>query len=134
MTRSGIRGFAAGLLVAALICGGYYYLNEPKPVKDEALSLAELQKASEKLGYNLVEKPSVKETLLAKPVTYKLVIKKGMSSEDIGELLKKNKIIKDTSHFARYLQQHQLTTKLQIGEYLLKDTMSTDQIADMITE
>ncbi|MEH6940402.1 endolytic transglycosylase MltG [Bacillus sp. JJ722] len=136
MTRGSIRGFAAGLLIATLIIGGFYI---DKNNKEKSLSLAELKAASNKLGYELVEKtkPAVSKpskTTTSQPITYKLAIKKGMSSEDIGAILKKNNIIKDTSLFASYLRKNHLTTKIQIGEFTVTSDMTTAEIANTITK
>ncbi|WP_042345945.1 endolytic transglycosylase MltG [Bacillus massiliigorillae] len=137
MTRNGIRGFAAGLLIATIIFGSYYYLN--KTDEEKKLSLSELNEASEKLGYTLVKKDKKSDedpapVITAQPTTYKLVIVEGMSSEDIGAILKKNHIIQDTSLFASYLRKHELTTKIQIGEYPITSDMTTAQIASVITQ
>lgn len=140
MTRNSVRGFAAGLLVACIVFGGYYYLNDqPEQAEKKPLTIEEIKTASEQLGYTVIKKNEKKQNeskqeAEAKPVTYKLVIKEGMSSEDIGRLLQAQGIIKDAAPLADYLNKHQLTTKIQIGEFTLTSDMTIEKIVALITK
>lgn len=158
MERSIIRGFAAGILLATIVFAIYYYLIEEyknKPV----LTITELQEASNKQGYELIKaadqkqeqtssvskqkesaaaatdtKPQKEPVSEAGSTAYKLTIQSGTSSEDIGKELTAEGIIKGADSLAAYLNDNGLTTKIQIGEFILTKEMSIVQIASTITK
>lgn len=158
MGREGLRGFASGLLIATIVLGSFYYIEEKK--QDKPLTLAQLKAESKQLGYNLVRKEANSiqnhsskdtnptsdgqtnisenekktDTSSPKSNTYKLIISPDMTSQDIGQELKKHEVINDASDFNQFLVENNFSTKLQIGEYVLTNDMSYTQIASIITK
>nr|WP_275580403.1 endolytic transglycosylase MltG [Metabacillus iocasae] len=63
----------------------------------------------------------------------KIEITSGMTSMDISSKLVEAKIIKNSADFEQYLAKNQLTTKIQIGSYLLSSDMSHKEIAEILT-
>ncbi|UII54870.1 endolytic transglycosylase MltG [Cytobacillus spongiae] len=66
--------------------------------------------------------------------TYKLVIETGMFSEQIVELLFKEKIIEDKYEFKSYLEDKGYSTKIQAGTFSVTNDMSYEQLAKTITK
>jgi len=62
-----------------------------------------------------------------------LRIESGMTSPDISEQLVTYDIISDESAFNEYLNEQQLTDRIQIGEYDLNSSLSIEEIAALIT-
>ncbi|MGM9929696.1 MAG: endolytic transglycosylase MltG [Bacillus sp. (in: firmicutes)] len=148
MNRGSLRGFAAGLLLATGSLAGAYYIEDSR--QEQTLTLETLQKESAKLGYKLVKqkdtetnatnsKSIVEEITLAEqepktPTSYTLTISPGMSSEDISSMLQQNGIINDQTAFMNYLESNRMSTTIQIGQYVLTQEMSFEQIAKTITK
>ena len=141
MNRGSLRGFASGLLIATVLVGGLYYIEESD---DKPLTLEELTTESERLGYTLTKKeedtpsqvsitPSSVEKGEELSTSYQLDITYGMNSKDIADLLQHNEIIDDANRFQNYLKDNKLTTSIQIGSYDLIETMTYEQIAQTIT-
>jgi len=141
MNRGSLRGFASGLLIATVLVGGLYYIEESD---DKPLTLEELTTESERLGYTLTKKeedtpsqvsitPSSVEKGEELSTSYQLDITYGMNSEDIADLLQRNEIINDANRFQKYLKDNKLTTSIQIGSYNLIEAMTYEQIAQTIT-
>ena len=141
MNRGSLRGFASGLLIATVLVGGLYYIEESD---DKPLTLEELTTESERLGYTLTKKeedtpsqvsitPSSVEKGEELSTSYQLDITYGMNSKDIADLLQYNEIIDDANRFQNYLKDNKLTTSIQIGSYDLIETMTYEQIAQTIT-
>lgn len=66
--------------------------------------------------------------------SYTLQIKPGMLTPEITELLEENKIIDDAAKFNRYLEEHEYSPKIQIGNFKLTSDMDYYQIAETITD
>lgn len=145
MNRGSLRGFASGILIATVLVGGLYYIEESD---DKPLTLEELTTESEKLGYVLVKKEeaSTPKTPMAdasvekeeippekSSTSYQLHVSSGMNSEDIADLLHSNGVIDDARSFQNYLNDQELTTNIQIGSYVLTKAMTYEQIAGTIT-
>lgn len=148
MSRDSIRGFAAGLLFSTIIIGSYYYLEENK---QQELTIKELEKASAKLGYELINKnkqsketnvedttevtaSNKEEASTSEAVKYTLTITSGMGSDDIAQILSENNMIENSEIFEAYLKDNHLTKKIQIGEFELITGMSIEEIATIITK
>ncbi|WP_050615777.1 endolytic transglycosylase MltG [Bacillus testis] len=151
MSRSTIRGIALGFLAAAFLTMAMHVDSEKK---EKPLSLEQLQEQSSKRGYTLVkEKEESKQASHTSPVSnpvpkqakktdqavtgppsYTLTISSGMSSEEIADILKKEQIIQDPSAFIHYLESNGLSSRIQIGTYILTKDMNLQQIAKTISK
>ncbi len=146
MSRSSLRGFAAGLLTATILLGGsYYYLEDHQQKR----TIETLKEESERYGYVLMkpEKEKVSELPVHTTsnhqettseieesfISYTLTVTKGMNSEDIIALLLQNGILNNAKDFQIYLEDHQLTRSIQIGTYEITSDMTHEQIAQTIT-
>ena len=144
-----MRGFAAGLLFAAIVIAIYYYIEENK---QPDMTFDELKQAGQEMGYELVSKemPDEEEKLPEKTVatdvstnetsdvsqvqTFQLQITDGMGSDDIALILFEKGIIENTDQFETFLKDHDLTKKIQIGAFQLTAGMSFKEISDIITK
>lgn len=167
MTKRGMRGFAAGLWVAAAVIAYFFYTGqdtvkteaEPALTKEQVSQYLEthhqiavdqeeyqsLQAAAKKQankednGKADSDKSSNKnnsdkeQKKKQKTHRYKLHIKEGMTSQEIGSLLKDANIIKDTNKLSNYLEDHDLAKKVQLGTFKLSSDMSIAEIAKEIT-
>ncbi|WP_019242569.1 MULTISPECIES: hypothetical protein [Bacillus] len=153
MSRGSIRGFATGLLIATIVLGSLYYIDEKK--QEQPMTYTQLKAASQKLGYKLVktdEEPNKNHSVKKEPKTpsnsnnnqndsvskqaksYTLAVNKGMKTEEICQTLQLNHIIDDAIKFDQYLSEHDFSKKVQIGKFVLTSEMSYEQIARIITK
>lgn len=98
------------------------------------LQLLTSEAAQEKEG--TVDEDDGKENSLddeAPTATFKLTIESGTTSKDVASQLEQANIIEDAKIFNDYLKDRQLTTKIQIGEYDIDASMSTETISTIIT-
>ncbi|WP_035720871.1 endolytic transglycosylase MltG [Gracilibacillus boraciitolerans] len=153
-----IRAFSSGLLVAAVILGGVFLLENPSASSDN-LSTDEKIDQLQKDGYfvyqqNMEEKLSNIEqevmelkkhsldskeengqsTLEETPVIATITIESGMSITDIVDLLVDQSIISDRDAFISYLKENELSRSIQIGQFTLHDQMNNEEIANMLTK
>lgn len=63
----------------------------------------------------------------------KVVIESGISSGEIGQVLKENNLIKNETFFKIYLKLFNIND-LKAGTYLLKENMSLDEIVELLEE
>ena len=148
MSKDSMRGFAAGLLFSTIIIGSYYYIEVDK---QQDLTIEQLEEASTRLGYELINKNEQSKESLAEvtadittgdkaevstsepvPVTYSLTITNGMSSDDIALILFENSMIESPEDFEAFFKDNNLTKKIQIGEFQLTKGMSFEEIANII--
>lgn len=66
--------------------------------------------------------------------TYTLTIQSGMTSGEIAQLLVKENILKDASLFEEYMNKNDLSKQIQIGEYVVTNNMTVQQVAKTITK
>lgn len=76
------------------------------------------------------EKDSNKEA----PKTYTLKIEEHMMPSEASKLLEKNKIIKNASDLDKYLEDNNISTRIQIGEHKLTSDMTIAEVANVITK
>ncbi|SER71712.1 endolytic transglycosylase MltG [Lachnobacterium bovis] len=76
-------------------------------------------------GYSLFNDESVTK---GEGKEVKIVIKSGMSNKEIGELLKKKGLIKDSNLFWIQSEMVSLSSKVRPGTYVLNTSMSVDEI------
>lgn len=87
-------------------------------------SADELQNEQEQEGAGDHEDAITKTVLLIEP---------GTTSKDVANALEQSAIIHDADEFNSYLTEHDLSGKVQIGEYNLDSSMSIETIAKHIT-
>lgn len=68
------------------------------------------------------------------PKKYTLHIKSGMASSEIGSLLAKNDIIKDSKKFNKFLKDNDYDERVQLGKFKVNSDMNFREIAEKITK
>ncbi|OCA90020.1 MULTISPECIES: hypothetical protein [unclassified Bacillus (in: firmicutes)] len=158
MTPKVLSSFAAGIIVAAGVCGAVYYSSSeeetvtqaaesPKntitkemtenEMKDELSSLGYVIKTEDEYSAELKEaEQTAKETSEQQDqkVIYKTVINvaSGMTSIDVAQALVKGKIINDASSFTKTIESRKLENKLKPGVFEVDSTMSMDEVINHI--
>ena len=151
MTSNSIRSFAFGILIAAGVCGLVYFTapNEANGDKEtetkkvvEMASPEEMKKSLEDQGYiihtteewnNVVSNSLEKEaqqTPGEEKVIYRTMISvsSGMTSIDVGDVLKQTGIIDDSFAFSKEVENRGLSSGLKPGIYEVNSEMSLDEI------
>ena len=158
MTHKVLSSFAAGILLAAGVCGAVYFSSSEEGTVTQA---AETQKVTvtkemtedemkdelSSLGYVIkTEKEYSSELEAAKKsandesdkkdqkVVYRTVINvaSGMTSIDVAQALVKGKIIKNASDFTKAVESRKLENKLKPGLFEIDSTMSMDVVISHI--
>lgn len=158
---NGLRGIATGILITTIILGltflaGNYerqpsntentnvkkvVTNEDVQAYAKANNLVILsQKEYDKLNGSKQKQPAKETTPKQeektdeeKVVQYTLVIKSGMSSEEVASNLESAKIIKSAKELTNYLEQHKLSESVKAGDHQVTNKMSIAEIATEIT-
>ena len=151
MTSNSIRSFAFGILIAAGVCGLVYFTapNEANGDKEtetqKVVGMAspeEMKKSLEDQGYiihtteewnNVVSNSLEKEaqqTPGEEKVIYRTMISvsSGMTSIDVGDILKQTGIIDDSFAFSKEVENRGLSGGLKPGIYEVNSEMSLDEI------
>ena len=153
MTSNSIRSFAFGILIAAGVCGLVYFTapNEANGNKEsdtkkvvETASPEEMKKSLEDQGYiihtteewnNVVSNSLEKEeeeqqTPGEEKVVYRTMISvsSGMTSIDVGDILKQTEIIDDSFAFSKEVENRGLSSGLKPGIYEVNSEMSLDEL------
>jgi hypothetical protein len=153
MTSNSIRSFAFGILIAAGVTGLVYFTapNEANGNKEhdtkkvvETASPEEMKKSLEDQGYiihttaewnNVVSNSLEKEeeeqqTPGEEKVIYRTMISvsSGMTSIDVGDVLKQTGIIDDSFAFSKEVENRGLSNGLKPGIYEVNSEMSLDEI------
>lgn len=166
MTPNTLRSFAAGLIVAATLCGATYYYGNANTAKStkatentqktEKLTeeemkdiltskgyvvqtesewnkeLAAAKKSEEKVTKEKQEKQEKPET--EEKVVYRTIlnVSSGMTSIDVGNALKRAKIIEDPVKFSKEVEKKGVETKLRLGIFEIESGMTMDEIISII--
>lgn len=160
MTKRGMRGFAAGLFLAAALMAYVHYTGnnvEETMAKRPEITTSQVEKYLESKGkvavdadtYNELQASTEKGAKKKKSAKNKseqkedkekqsiynatIDIREGMSSQEIIANLKKAKVIESEDKLFDYLDKNNLLQKVQIGTYKLDSTMSIQEIAKKIT-
>ncbi|MDQ0415813.1 hypothetical protein [Mesobacillus stamsii] len=162
MNRRSAQAFALGLLLAAVfIWAGNSVIAEKE--SGRKLTVSDAKRHLEDNGYHVIsssefskltakEDPVKKEQPSATAGTkapgstlqkeqekaesekkFTLIIVSGMTPKDVAAMLQSNGIIADAAAFERYLIDNNFHTKIQIGSYVLTNSMDFNQIAKIIT-
>lgn len=110
--------------------------KELKSVKDQLAQLQlDLENAQKEQTTPKKEEMVESADNLPNAVTNSVLhIQSGMTSSDISTSLEQAGIIQNKQDFEDYLSAHDLTGKIQIGQYELNATMTIKQIAEIITK
>jgi hypothetical protein len=157
MTSNSIRSFAFGILIAAGVCGLVYFTgpneasgNKESETKEvvETASSDEMKKSLEAEGYiihtaeewnNVVSNSQEKEdeekqTPNDEKVIYRTMISvsSGMTSIDVGDILKQTEMIDDSFAFSKEVENRGLSSGLKPGIYEVNSEMTLDEIISTI--
>lgn len=105
--------------------------GELKTAKDElaavqlSLNQAQSEKTEDKAETKQEEKPGG---------NFLLTVENGANPVTISQDLKKAKIISNERDFINYLEDHDLSSKIQVGQYTITSGMTLSEIADVITK
>lgn len=162
MNKSSLRSFGIGILFSVGILGTAYITINDVP-KNESISVEDAKKMLKKENYMIYseeEFEAVKEEIHTKVekekseateqkkneqntvdtskqktiITYHLEVTNGMTSNDIVDRLLNAGIINDSEKMKNYLDEHDYSTKIQLGVFILTSDMSLEQIAKTITK
>jgi hypothetical protein len=146
VTKSGLRGFAAGILFSTAVLSFVYYSELPEkatsveakdvtkqgntnqPTKAIQMPEASSNTENDKQSQNKPAKQPEK-----KVYTYRLVISKGMSPEEAAGELEKAHIIYSKKDLVKYLNDFSLMGSVRRGTYDLNSNMKITEIAKIIT-
>ncbi|WP_139891452.1 endolytic transglycosylase MltG [Bacillus sp. D386] len=158
MTPKVLSSFAAGIIVAAGVCGAVYFSSSeeetvtqaaesPKNTVTKEMTEDEMKNELSSLGYVIktedeysAELQKAEQTAKEnsnqqdQQVVYKTVINvaSGMTSIDVAQALVKGKIIKDASSFTKTIESRKLENKLKPGVFEVDSTMSMDEVINHI--
>lgn len=153
--RDLLRGISIGVLFATGILAYAYYTNSPKTnVVEKEYTIEDAITYLQKQDYEVIKKENKVESNTPDESAksgesqednkqsgntqeetikeYKLVIEKGMISQEVAEILYKYGIVDDAKAFNAYLGEHNFQTIIRPGTYLLNSQMSYQQIAILI--
>ena len=159
MTKSGLRGFAFGLLIACAVIAYYYYqVSPPHEEKAKAAQLNEANVTSYLDKHQMVaisqakfdewhkqaqtsadagakdsSKKDSSKTDQTEIYSTVLNIQSGMTTKNIADKLLASHIIKDKDPFYNFMNKNKLEKYVQLGKYKVTSKMSIAEIAKMIT-
>lgn len=152
MTKDGMRGLAAGLLISTVVLSLFHFsewktTTKPEQVQPENNAIREsdlrayaddhdLIILQEHEYHELISSVSAKEDSEQERIIYQLMldIPPGTSSKTVAERLAAANIIDDVDAFMSYLQSENLSTRVKSGNYHLDSSMTTEDIAELITD
>ncbi|MBS4194689.1 endolytic transglycosylase MltG [Lederbergia citri] len=150
MNKQTTRAFASGLLISALILYAYvqFFQKKPEPVVSIKEGYMEIKKSDyetlkkeskdwqEKYKQLSQKKDEEKTANVTEPIikNYRLVISEGMASKEICTELENAGLIDDAEDFNDYLANKNLQKYIQIGTYELNDTMTFEEISNIIAK
>jgi len=147
MTSNSIRSFACGLLAAAVVCAAAYFLDkdaEPSINIDQDSITEMKQKLSEEgfvvstaeewnahiTEHDNANEPGQKES----KAIYRTIVpvSSGMTSIDVGYILKQGKIIESATQFSIEVERRGVENRLRPGIYEVDSEMTIDEIISTI--
>lgn len=152
MTKRGLQGLAVGIFFTTALLTYFYFFQTNEVESHEDAEIPEIEISSEEMmdklaeqGFVVLEEDEYNSLLKAKDEDdleteqepqYKgiLVVKPGMNSTQVSELLAELNIIDDAQAFIDYLIEQNLTTNVEVGEFELHSDMTFTEIAEIITK
>ncbi|MCF6137916.1 hypothetical protein [Pseudalkalibacillus berkeleyi] len=159
MFNSGLRGFGAGLIVAAGVLALVYYQgaddqsNEADAANSKSITYEEVNHFLENeglvaVGQNELDQLKADQDKQAdskkndekteqpkeeKVIETTVVISKGTSTGQVTDYLESKKIIKNSDDLLSYLRSNNLESKVRFGNYKVNNKMTLAEIAKIIT-
>lgn len=140
MKAESIRNFAAGILVAAGICGAVYYLGpskgtstveEMKSVLADNGYVVHTQEEWNKVsGVNSNNASAQTKAETKQKLT--LTVSSGMTSYEVSKALEQAKIIKSAKDFRKEVENQGVSSRLRLGTFEIDSSMTTDQIISIL--
>lgn len=151
MNRLYISGTAAGIFLATSIFSAYYFFGDKSEDKRTPLTKEGAQKILIEDGYHILTKSEWENYQVNLQTLNKfeeenqqsnkedtssvsLSIQPGMSSNEIISLLKEKQIIGNADKFSTYLNDQDLTKKIQTGTYTVYKNMDYAALAAVLTK
>jgi cell division protein YceG involved in septum cleavage len=143
MTSKSMRSFAAGLIVAAGVCGAAYFSGPSKATSKQTAekpSEGEMKSLLTAEGYVVHTEKEWEEQLSAvkgnskeatkEKIIYRtmLSVSSGMTSIDVEKALKRAKIIDNRMDFFNAVEKRGLSNDLRPGIYEVESGMTIDEI------
>ena len=100
--------------------------NKEEPSEEEESSIIEEEDTS-----NEVEEETVEEENT--PAIKTITIESGMATSQISSMLADQNLIDDAGAFNSYLQEHEYSLRVQMGDHELREGMSFYEIAEAMT-
>lgn len=149
MNKAILQGLSAGIIFTTTIFAGFYYgtgLTEgTTPTAEEAKELLVKQGFVVSLPMEETKKtvqPKDADKVLMENeaskkdhsiVSYTIKVKTNMNTTEIADRLSKEKIIDDAAGFDAYMNEHDFSKKVQIGEFVVTNNMTYRQLANTLT-
>lgn len=105
--------------------------SELRKAKDE---LADLQLSLNNSSLEKPAEPAEQKSPEKEKGNFLLLIESGANPVTISRDLKEAGIISNERDFINYLEDHNLSAKIQVGQYTLTSGMTLSEIADVITK
>ncbi|MFA8437681.1 endolytic transglycosylase MltG [Pueribacillus sp. YX66] len=162
MTKNGLRGFAAGLIIATFILSYVYYFQSDRTDASQNDTITESDIENYALEHDLVilteeefknlnvEKEQTKEDKKKEDkkkedkkeepkeeeevVKVNFEISPGMSTDDVASKLHESKLIKKKSDFTNYIKKNKLESAIKAESYKLNSEMTVEEIAKIVTK
>ncbi|ASB88362.1 endolytic transglycosylase MltG [Bacillus sonorensis] len=154
MTRQSVQAFAGGMILATAVLAGTFYMtgggNAEASKNGQKVSEADVKaylKDNEQVSLKRADYQELlqyKEKSLKhddasqddnsaadeakKGSKYKLEIKKGMSTEEVADILEKEKVVTSADDFKDYVKDAGYESKIRAGKYELKRGSSLKSI------
>ncbi|MBT2645948.1 endolytic transglycosylase MltG [Bacillus sp. ISL-34] len=135
MNKARLQGLSAGIIFTTTIFAGFYYgtglFEGTTPTAEEAKKTVQTKDADK----DLMEREASKKDPSKDPsiVTYTIKVKTNMTTTEIADSLAKEKIIDDSAEFKAYMNDHDFSKKIQIGEFVVTNNMTYRQLANTLT-
>lgn len=151
MNRPYISGAAAGIFLATSVFTAYYLSADELTAKRVPLSSEDAYKTLQEDGYHVLSKSEWddyqknlhsinqlktenQQNNKEETVAIRLSIKPGMATDEIISLLKEERVIEDTEKFSTYLNDRDLTKKIQTGTYTVYKNMDYAALSAILTK
>ncbi|CAH0297089.1 endolytic transglycosylase MltG [Peribacillus simplex] len=149
MNKARLQGLSAGIIFTTTIFAGFYYgtglFEGATPTTEEAKELLvkqgfvvtlPMKEAKKTVQPKDPDKDLMEEEASKKDpsiVSYTIKVKTNMTTTEIADSLSKEKIIDEAAEFEAYMNDHDFSKKIQIGEFVVTNNMTYRQLANTLT-